>query len=89
MTVHWDNPTLQYVFDSNTTYPASLDIIEIPNEGTVRYNQIAILLVQANIVDIVDFLGHTRSLNRSPDSPPHSFARSRFFRFGQQTHCNF
>jgi FtsP/CotA-like multicopper oxidase with cupredoxin domain len=37
MSVHWDNPTLQYVFDGNTSYPAELDVIEIPTEGTWTY----------------------------------------------------
>ena len=35
LTVFWDQPTLQYIFDGNTSYPASYDVIEIPTEGTV------------------------------------------------------
>lgn len=37
MYIQWDHPTLQYVFDGNTTYPKNLDIIEIPDEGTWTY----------------------------------------------------
>ena len=37
MTIHWEDPTLQYVFDGNTSYPAAADIIEIPTEGVWTY----------------------------------------------------
>jgi FtsP/CotA-like multicopper oxidase with cupredoxin domain len=37
MTVMWDDPTLQYLFDGNTSYPESYDMIEIPNEGVWTY----------------------------------------------------
>lgn len=37
MTIHWDTPTLQYLYEGNTSYPSSYDVIEIPNEGVWTY----------------------------------------------------
>lgn len=38
ITVNWEDPTLQYVIDRKTDYPSSYNLIEIPEEGTVRGN---------------------------------------------------
>ena len=35
MRVDWEMPTLEYVATGNTSYPLELDIVQIPNEGTV------------------------------------------------------
>jgi len=37
MTVHWDDPTIQYVMNGNTSYPDSYAMIEIPNENVWTY----------------------------------------------------
>lgn len=37
MTIHWDDPTLNYVMTGNTSYPQSYDVIQIPNEGVWTY----------------------------------------------------
>ncbi|CAD0087107.1 unnamed protein product [Aureobasidium mustum] len=37
MMVNWDKPTLQYVFEQNTSYPDPYAVIEIPTEGTWTY----------------------------------------------------
>lgn len=37
MNVMWDNPTMQYVMTGNTSYPADLNVIEIPNAGVWTY----------------------------------------------------
>lgn len=37
MAVEWDKPTIQYLMDGNTSYPASYDMIEIPSEGVWTY----------------------------------------------------
>ncbi|KAI5251392.1 hypothetical protein E4T42_04329 [Aureobasidium subglaciale] len=37
MMVNWDKPTLQYVFEGNTSYPDPYAVIEIPNEGQWTY----------------------------------------------------
>lgn len=34
--VAWDKPTMEYVKEGNTSYPSVYNLIEIPNEGTVR-----------------------------------------------------
>ncbi|PSN60896.1 putative multicopper oxidase, type 1 [Corynespora cassiicola Philippines] len=35
--VDWDEPTLQYVADKNTSYPRVFNLIEIPNQNTWSY----------------------------------------------------
>ena len=35
--IDWRQPTLQYVFDGNTSYPTSYNLIEIPNGQTWTY----------------------------------------------------
>ncbi|THW46308.1 putative multicopper oxidase, type 1 [Aureobasidium pullulans] len=37
MSIHWDKPTLGYVFNGSTSYPQEYDVIEIPNEGVWTY----------------------------------------------------
>lgn len=37
MSVHWDRPTLEYVFEGNTSYPDPYAVIEIPEEGVWTY----------------------------------------------------
>lgn len=37
MTVQWDRPTLEYVFEGNTSYPKAAAVVEIPTEGTWTY----------------------------------------------------
>ena len=37
MTVFWDKPTLQYLFDGNTSFPASYSVIDIPTAGMVSH----------------------------------------------------
>jgi FtsP/CotA-like multicopper oxidase with cupredoxin domain len=39
--VNWEDPTLQYVINKNTDYPTSYNLIEIPNEGTVRLSDVS------------------------------------------------
>jgi hypothetical protein len=35
MDVNWGNPTLQYVLSGNTSYPQSMNVIELPIANTV------------------------------------------------------
>jgi hypothetical protein len=35
MDVTWGNPTLQYVLSGNTSYPPSMNVIELPIANTV------------------------------------------------------
>ncbi|KAF4552671.1 Multicopper oxidase-like protein 1 [Elsinoe fawcettii] len=37
MNIDWARPTLQYLFEGNTTFPKSYDVIEIPQEGVWTY----------------------------------------------------
>ncbi|KAG9969093.1 laccase precursor, partial [Aureobasidium melanogenum] len=37
MSIHWDKPTLGYVFNGSTAWPQEYDVIEIPNEGVWTY----------------------------------------------------
>ena len=37
MIIDWEEPTLQYVLDDNTTYPPNLNIIELPKIDAVSY----------------------------------------------------
>jgi FtsP/CotA-like multicopper oxidase with cupredoxin domain len=37
MSIHWDRPTLGYVFNGSTAWPQEYDVIEIPNEGVWTY----------------------------------------------------
>jgi FtsP/CotA-like multicopper oxidase with cupredoxin domain len=37
MMIDWDKPTLQYVFEGNTSYPDPYAVVEIPTEGTWTY----------------------------------------------------
>nr|AUW14931.1 laccase [Aureobasidium pullulans] len=37
MSIHWDRPTLGYVFNDSTAWPQEYDVIEIPNEGVWTY----------------------------------------------------
>ncbi|KAI4812168.1 putative multicopper oxidase, type 1 [Aureobasidium sp. EXF-8846] len=37
MSIHWDKPTLGYVFNGSDAWPQEYDIIEIPNEGVWTY----------------------------------------------------
>lgn len=36
--VDWEQPTLKYVLDGNTSYPADLNIIELPRANAVSYS---------------------------------------------------
>ncbi|KAH0014443.1 laccase precursor, partial [Aureobasidium melanogenum] len=37
MSIHWDRPTLGYVFNGSTAWLQEYDVIEIPNEGVWTY----------------------------------------------------
>lgn len=37
MSIHWDRPTLGYIFNGSTAWPQEYDVIEIPNEGVWTY----------------------------------------------------
>jgi hypothetical protein len=40
--VDWEKPTLQYVIDGNTSYPSSLNLIDVPQANTVnRFSRIS------------------------------------------------
>lgn len=37
MYIRWDEPTIQYVFNGTTNWPAAYDVIEVPNENVWAY----------------------------------------------------
>ncbi|KAH0309446.1 putative multicopper oxidase, type 1, partial [Aureobasidium melanogenum] len=37
MMINWDKPTLQYIFEGNTSYPDPYAVIEVPTEGQWTY----------------------------------------------------
>lgn len=37
MSIHWNKPTLGYVFNGSDAFPQEYDVIEIPNEGVWTY----------------------------------------------------
>jgi hypothetical protein len=37
MSIHWNKPTLGYIFNGSDAWPQEYDVIEIPNEGVWTY----------------------------------------------------
>lgn len=90
MKIAWDQPTLQMVYDKNTTYPAAYDVIEIPNEGVVSVHSppstsyapaLPCLLPQIlTKVYLVDLLDHPTSKHKPTTTSPHPSPRPRLLR---------
>lgn len=62
--VDWMYPTMKYVLDGNANYPSSLNLVEIPNEGTVS-------IIVTNTVNSVG------AVTDDPDSGPIGSSRRR------------